>query len=74
MSIGTKSLKELVSCIPSASKAGIGLLDEFRVPIRCYQRLAATEDAEDSWWFLWPEGTMVNDQVEKRNYTIGIQP
>lgn len=55
-------------------QAGIGLLDEFEYRFEVTNVSRLPEDAEDSWWFLWPEGTMVNDQVEKRNYTIGIQP
>jgi hypothetical protein len=53
-------------------QAGFGLLDEFEYRFEVTNVSRLPEDAEDSWWIEWPEGTMVKDQVEKRNYTIGV--
>lgn len=55
-------------------QAGFGLLDEFEYRFEVTSVSRLPEDAEDSWWIKWPEGTIVNDQVEKRNYTIDGNP
>lgn len=55
-------------------QTGVGFMDDvdYRFRVTRVSRLA--DDAAKTWWIEWPVGTMINDQVMKRNYTIGRDP